>query len=77
MPSATTPLAQAGKAAEGEPRVRRPAARLQTEPLAEGGFVLKRLHVLVAAAVVALTVSGPAVAEMPQSVRWTHGTTDP
>src|SRR5215210_2524543 len=36
MPSATTPLASAGKAAEGEPRVRRPAARRQLEPLAEG-----------------------------------------
>src|SRR5207253_4685550 len=28
--------------AERVPRVRRPAARLQTEPLAEGGFVFKR-----------------------------------
>src|SRR5829696_7331111 len=36
MPSATTPLVSAGKAAEGEPRVRRPAARRQLEPLAEG-----------------------------------------
>src|SRR3954451_5858000 len=39
MPAATRPLAQAGKAATGEPRVRRPAAALHTEPLAEGGFV--------------------------------------
>src|SRR5438067_3330850 len=49
MPSATTPLALpaeaggAGKAAEGEPRVRRPVARRHTEPLAEGGFVVKHL----------------------------------
>src|SRR5690349_920568 len=53
MPSATTPLAQpsreaAGKAAEGEPRVRRPAARrVPLEPLAEGGFVPKLLALLV------------------------------
>src|SRR5229473_2104695 len=46
MPSATTPLATAGKAAEGEPRVRRPVARRHTEPLAEGGFVVKHLLVV-------------------------------
>ena len=37
---------QAGKAAEGEPRVRRPAALPDLEPLAEGGFVLRRLIIL-------------------------------
>ena len=37
---------QAGKAAKGEPRVRRPAALPDLEPLAEGGFVLRRIVVL-------------------------------
>ena len=37
---------RAGKAAKGEPRVRRPAALLHPEPLAEGGFVLRRLSFL-------------------------------
>src|SRR5689334_4209826 len=50
MPSVTTPLARAGKAAEGEPRVRRPAGRRQSEPLAEGGFVLRRALIGVALA---------------------------
>src|SRR5215469_6486831 len=58
MPSATTPLATAGKAAEGEPRVRRPAARRDTEPLAEGGFVVKHLLVsLLAALAVAIAIA--------------------
>src|SRR5689334_8276106 len=56
MPSATTPLAPAGKAAEGAPRVRRPAARRDTGPLAEGGFVF-RLS-LVAALAAALLAPG-------------------
>src|SRR5215204_6622414 len=60
MPSATTPLARAGKAAEGEPRVRRPAARLHTEPLAEGGFVYKSLTALAAALVVVALAALPA-----------------
>src|SRR2546430_7669988 len=57
MPVATTPLARAGKAATGEPRVRRPAGRPpMIEPLAEGGFVVKRLVlVLIAVLVVPAT----------------------
>src|SRR5713226_3216115 len=59
MPSATTPLAAAGKAAEGEPRVRRPASRPapQSEPLAEGGFVLNRATLLLAVALTAATLA--------------------
>src|ERR671936_2634617 len=37
-----------------EPRVRRPAARLAPEPLAEGGFVSRRLSSFLAAGVAAL-----------------------
>ena len=37
---------RAGKAARGEPRVRRPTACRQPEPLAEGGFVFRRLMIL-------------------------------
>ena len=44
---ATTPLACGpGRRRRGEPRVRRPAARRRVEPLAEGGFVLRRSLVL-------------------------------
>src|SRR5262245_4520394 len=75
MPSATTPLATtAGKAAEGEPRVRRPAARRDTEPLAEGGFVVKYLFASLLAAVAvgiaASTVSahGAATAATPHRI---------
>src|SRR5918995_1399087 len=40
MPSATTPLASAGKAAEGEPRVRRPAlAGLALAPVVQAARV--------------------------------------
>src|SRR5436309_8110553 len=47
MPSATMPLARAGKAAEGEPRVRRPADRPPYRtPLAEGGFVALNFKIL-------------------------------
>jgi hypothetical protein len=37
---------KAGKVAKGEPRVRRPVALPDLEPLAEGGFVLRRIVVL-------------------------------
>src|SRR5713226_2955722 len=74
MPSATTPLAcRAGKAAEGEPRVRRPVARRHTEPLAEGGFVVKHLLVALLAAlavgIAASTVSAhQAAAKLPHRI---------
>ena len=52
---------RAGKAAEGEPRVRRPAARRAPEPLAEGGFVLRRpVAALVAALAGASLLAAPA-----------------
>src|SRR5438034_11156868 len=60
MPSATTPLVPTGKAAEGEPRVRRPAGRPDLEPLAEGGFVLRRLVALLALSLVVVPAASAA-----------------
>src|SRR5919198_4498083 len=71
MPSATTPLGRKpGKAAEGEPRVRRPAARRSvTEPLAEGGFVSRLLlGLLVALLVVLVGASGSPAAVAPHRI---------
>src|SRR5439155_306469 len=55
----------AGKAAEGAPRVRRPAARLDTGPLAEGGFVFRLALVALAAAAL---LSPAAHAALPQRI---------
>src|SRR5918912_4302154 len=63
MPSATTPLAPAGKAAEGEPRVRRPAARRShRNPSRKEDFVLRRPLTFVLALLAALTVASAALA---------------
>src|SRR5438067_4697648 len=74
MPSATTPLAtRAGKAAEGEPRVRRPVARRDIEPLAEGGFVVKHLLVsLLAALAVGIAASAVSAHRTTSASKFPH-----
>src|SRR5215211_6373776 len=60
MPSATTPLAPGlGRRRRGSPESEDLPVALDTEPLAEGGFVLRRLF---AVAVLALVVPGAAFA---------------
>src|SRR5215218_7519743 len=60
MPSATTPLAdRPGRRRRGSPESEDLPVALHTEPLAEGGFVLRRLFAL---AVLALVVPGAALA---------------
>src|SRR6478672_9080623 len=57
------PLAHGpGRAARGVPRVRRPAVRHKPEPLAEGGFVFKRLFVLAAAVAAFFVLAAGALA---------------
>src|SRR4029450_4901958 len=58
MPLALRPGRRRGRA----PRVRRPAARLATEPLAEGGFVRRTLLTLAALIMVAALLVPAAVA---------------
>jgi cobalamin transport system substrate-binding protein len=62
MPSATTPLATVGKAAEGEPESEDLPPAATTEPLAEGGFVVKHLLVVLLAALVAGIVASAVTA---------------
>src|SRR5207253_6157088 len=52
-------VADPGRRRGREPRVRRPAARRQPEPLAEGGFVHRLTIAVVAALVAALVVVSP------------------
>jgi hypothetical protein len=60
MPSATTPLAdRPGRRRRGSPESEDLPVALHTEPLAEGGFVFRRLF---AVAVLALVVPGAALA---------------
>src|SRR3954447_15453412 len=60
MPSATTPLAHGlGRRRRGSPESEDLPVALHIEPLAEGGFVLRRLF---AVAVLALVVPGAALA---------------
>src|SRR6266498_3707232 len=58
MPLARGPGRRRGR----EPRVRRPAARPEPEPLAEGGFVSRRLSTFLAVGVAALLLVPAALA---------------
>src|SRR5215210_6365591 len=63
MPSLRTATGEKpGRRREGEPRVRRPAARHRPEPLAEGGFVFRRCLAALAATLVAFVLVPTAAA---------------
>src|SRR4051794_27825211 len=65
-----------------EPRVRRPAGRLEPEPLAEGGFVYRRRSIWLAAGLAALLLVPAALAvgvhvRVEGKTRNIYGSTEP